>query len=114
MEHPRGSLQRKEDFFAHVGPIIGRLDFDPTKPLNLEKSNQRGVYARADTGPEMRRLQQLEKEIKENAQLIRLAQTQQEKTQRRNLQKRLLDEKQKLETNINTIAKTQSSLFGWT
>jgi len=112
MEHARGSQQRKEDFFGHVGPIIGRLDFDPDKPLNLDKSNQRGVFARADTGPEMRRLKELEKEIRENAQLIRLAQTREEKQQRQKLQQRLLTEQAQLERNINLIAKTQTALFG--
>ncbi|MEO1806095.1 MAG: ParB/RepB/Spo0J family partition protein [Bacteroidota bacterium] len=110
--HPQGSKLRKDDFLAFIDPIINRLDFDPDKPLNLEKSNQRGVYARSDTREEMKRLKALEKEIQENAQLIRAARTQEEKAERRSLQQRLLTEKEQLERNINLITKTQASLFG--
>ncbi|MEO1588447.1 MAG: hypothetical protein AAFS00_14250 [Bacteroidota bacterium] len=60
----------------------------------------------------MKRLKALEKEIQENAQLIRAARTQEEKAERRSLQQRLLTEKEQLERNINLITKTQASLFG--
>jgi hypothetical protein len=102
---PIGIKMTKEEFLAHVSAIIQRIDWNPDTPLNLEKSSNRGVTARADTGPAIKQLREIEQELEKNRMMIKEAKTPEERTQRQRFAQRLLEEKARIERDVLQMAK---------
>jgi hypothetical protein len=75
----KGLAIKKEDFIELVNKSAGRLDFDPNKKLHLERGGLTGTNARADTRESQRRINEIEKELKELRSRMRLALTREEK-----------------------------------
>lgn len=109
---PKGLAITKDDFFQKVNNEVTRLDFDPSTPLYLDRSGNRGTDARADTAPAQKRLREIARELEDNRKRRRLANTQAEKSAIDQLSKRLLNEKTQLEQGIQTLLRSQTSLFG--
>lgn len=101
-------------FFARVQQECARLDFDPEKPLNLEKTGKRGLDARADTAQGMEEIRAIEKELAQLRTLVRAVETPEEKRAINAKIQRYLADIERLERNIKSAVKTQASLFGST
>lgn len=109
---PTGLKMKFEDVEDKINRIVSRLDFDQDKPLNLDSTGNRGTDARADTGEAQKRLYEIEKEADSLLKLRRNVQTKSEKDRINAELEKLSKEKERLERNIKTVLKTQSSLFG--
>jgi hypothetical protein len=107
----KGLSIQKDDFFALVNKAAGRIDFDPSKKLHLERGGTSGTNARADTREAQRRITEIENELGELRRRIRQALTSQEKQNLAIIAKRLVDERDRLEAGIKTVLKSQTSLF---
>jgi len=110
--HANGSKLKAEEFQARAEEIVSRLDFDPSKPLNLDKSRANtGVEARADTAESQRRLKEVEAELTKLAERQRETVTEAEKDVIRAQRQRLMLEKERLERDIKVILQSQGDLF---
>lgn len=108
----KGMDMKKEDFLRHFSAIVDRLDFDPDKPLNLHRSANRGTNARSDTGPAMVRLREIEQELSRNRSRIQTATTREERSALSQMNRRLVEERERLNRNVKQMVENQTALFG--
>lgn len=107
----KGANLSLEEMTNKISRAVMRLDFDPDKPLHLEKGAT-GLEARADTAEAQKRLFEIEDELKAIKFKVREAFTQAEKDALRKEVESLLAEKERIERNVKIVTKTQQSLFG--
>lgn len=106
----KGSAIDKDFFINAVQTQATRLDFDPSKKLNLGKKT--GTDARADTAEAQARLREIDVELKEYAAKRRTANTPEEKQAIDKFLNRLNSEKELITKNVGIVTKTQNALFG--
>jgi hypothetical protein len=107
-----GKTVTRESFLERVQREANRLDFEAEKPLNLMKEGERGLEARADSKEAMKRLREIEADIRANNERVRSKNVSyQIKQQLQTENLRLMDEKLKIENGLKTVIKTQTSFL---
>lgn len=101
----------KDSFFDTMNRIVARIDFDPSKPLNLAASPSRGVNARADTAGIMQQIRELEKLQTELRGRRNKAVTKQERQALNTELSRVGNEIVRLTRGVENIVKSQTQLF---
>ncbi|MEL6190816.1 MAG: hypothetical protein AAFR66_02160 [Bacteroidota bacterium] len=101
----------KDQIFEILNRIVGALDFDPTKPLNLKQDPNRGIYARKDTSGIMQQIKALEDEQAALRTRRRNAQTRAEKEVINQQLTRIGNELLQLQKGVEQVVKNQATLF---
>lgn len=108
-----GYRKPKEEFFMTVEAELKDPFKDLEEPLNLKRDMKTGLEARRDTADSSKRLREI------NQELVRLQRTLESKSIARETRKELnrnvkelLTEKEKIQSGVREVLKTQAALFG--
>lgn len=103
----------KDQFQMEIESKVSNMFFDPNQALGLNKEIVTGLYARPDTAEPMKRLNDTIRNIKRIQSTLEKSDltTEAAKALRQEIGM-LMKEKERLESEIDTIQKTQGSLFG--